>query len=323
MDNEDARMKAMSFEKVGGPEVLHLVDVPQPHAGPGQIRIAVRAAGVNPVDWKIRNGSTLRTIPVALPHIPGLEAAGVVDEVGAGVEGVSVGDEVFGAAQNASAEYAVLDEWAPKPPELTWAQAGGLAMVVETAARGLDLLGISAGQESAGTESAGTESASTTLLVNGAAGGVGLAAVQLAQARGARVIGTASKDNQEYLSSLGAAATDYGPGLVDRVRSLAPDGIDAALAVSGEGALPDLITLTGSPDRVVSIGDATAADHGVRFTTGAEGRAFYSLREAATLAAAGRLTMPVARALPLAELGEAHRLSEAGHVRGKFVVVLD
>ncbi|WP_304438163.1 NADP-dependent oxidoreductase, partial [Frankia sp. CpI1-P] len=299
--------------------------------GPGQIRIAVRAAGVNPVDWKIRNGSTLRTIPVPLPHIPGLEAAGVVDEVGAGVEGVSVGDEVFGAAQNASAEYAVLDEWAPKPPQLTWAQAAGLAMAVETAARGLDLLGITAGEESgaglelgAGQESAaGSESAGTTLLVNGAAGGVGLAAVQLAQARGARVIGTASRDNQEYLRSLGAAATDYGPGLVDRVRSLAPDGVDAALAVSGAGALPDLITLTGSPDRVVSIGDVTAAEHGVRFTTGAEGRAFYSLREAATLAAAGRLTMPVARALPLAELGEAHRISEAGHVRGKLVVVLD
>ncbi|WP_055751472.1 NADP-dependent oxidoreductase [Frankia sp. AvcI1] len=329
-------MKAMSFEETGGPEVLHLVDVPQPHAGPGQIRIAVRAAGVNPVDWKIRNGSTLRTIPVPLPHIPGLEAAGVVDEVGAGVEGVSVGDEVFGAAQNASAEYAVLDEWAPKPPELTWAQAAGLAMAVETAARGLDLLGITADQGSgtgqelgagleaaAGSEQGGSASAGTTLLVNGAAGGVGLAAVQLAQARGARVIGTASRDNQEYLRSLGVAATDYGPGLVDRVRALASDGVDAALAVSGEGALPDLITLTGSPDRVVSIGDATAADHGVRFTTGAEGRAFYSLREAATLAAAGRLTMPVARALPLAELGEAHRLSEAGHVRGKFVVVLD
>nr|WP_157468080.1 NADP-dependent oxidoreductase [Frankia sp. QA3] len=298
----------MSFDETGGPEVLHLVDVPQPHAGPGQIRIAVRAAGVNPVDWKIRNGSTLRTLPVPLPHIPGMEAAGVVDEVGADVEGVAVGDEVFGAAQNASAEYAVLDEWAPKPPELTWAQAGGLAMVVETAARGLDLLGLSAGQ---------------TLLVNGAAGGVGLAAVQLAQARGARVIGTASRDNQEYLRSLGAAATDYGPGLVERVGPLAPDGVDAALAVSGEGAIPDLIALTGSPDRVVSIGDVTAANHGVTFTTGAEGRAFYSLREAAKLAAAGRLTMPVARALPLAELGEAHRISEAGHVRGKLVVVLD
>ncbi|WP_261567846.1 NADP-dependent oxidoreductase [Frankia gtarii] len=306
-------MKAMSFAQTGGPEVLHLVDVSQPHAGPGQIRIAVRAAGVNPVDWKIRNGSTLRTIPVALPHIPGMEAAGVVDEVGAGVEGVAVGDEVFGAAQSASAEYAVLDEWAPKPPELTWAQAGGLAMAVETAARGLDLLGLSAGSASAGR----------TLLVNGAAGGVGLAAVQLAQARGARVIGTAGRDNQEYLRSLGAAATDYGPGLVERVRALAPDGVDAALAVSGEGALPDLIALTGSPDRVVSIGDVTAADHGVVFTTGAEGRAFYSLREAATLAAAGRLTMAVARALPLAELGEAHRISETGHVRGKLVVVLD
>ncbi|WP_261559477.1 NADP-dependent oxidoreductase [Frankia tisae] len=306
-------MKAISFAQTGGPEVLHLVDVPQPHAGPGQIRVAVRAAGVNPVDWKIRNGSTLRTIPVALPHIPGFEAAGVVDEVGAGVEGVSVGDEVFGAAQNASAEYAVLDEWAPKPPELTWAQAGGLAMAVETAARGLDLLGLPAGSAPAGR----------TLLVNGAAGGVGLAAVQLAQARGARVIGTASRDNQEYLRSLGAAATDYGPGLVERVRALAPDGVDAALAVSGAGALPDLIALTGSPDRVVSIGDVTAADHGVVFTTGAEGRAFYSLREAATLAAAGRLTMPVARALPLTELGEAHRISETGHVRGKLVVVLD
>jgi NADPH:quinone reductase-like Zn-dependent oxidoreductase len=203
-------MKAIHFDRFGPPEVLQLVDINDPHPAPGQIRIRVRAAGINPVDWKIRGGSSRRAIPVALPSIPGLEAAGVVGEVGADVEGVSAGDEVFGSAvTGAAAKNTVLDHWAAKPAAMPWTEAAGLTMAVETAARGLDLLGELAGRR---------------LVISGAAGGVGTAAVQLALARGATVIGTASTGNQDYLRSLGAAATTYGPGLPDRVRAIAPAG---------------------------------------------------------------------------------------------------
>jgi NADPH:quinone reductase-like Zn-dependent oxidoreductase len=111
-------MKAALFETYGPADVLTIADLPEPHAGPGQVRVAVRAAGVNPVDWKIRSGASREAIPVTFSHVPGMEAAGVVDEVGPGVTGTAVGDEVFGGAQAASAERAVLDVWQPKPPAM-------------------------------------------------------------------------------------------------------------------------------------------------------------------------------------------------------------
>jgi NADPH:quinone reductase-like Zn-dependent oxidoreductase len=287
---------------------MTLVDIPEPHAGPGQIRIRVQAAGVNPVDWKIRGGSSLRAIPVQLPSVPGLEAAGVVDEVGPDVSGVKVGDEVFGAAASgAAAEYALLSDWAPKPAEMNWAEAAGLPMAVETAARGLDALGITPGQ---------------TLLVSGGSGGVGTAAIQMAIARGATVIATGGAGSQEYLASLGAVPTTYGPDLPARVAELAPNGIDVALDIAGYGVIPDLIALTGSPDKVVGIGDPASPEHGVQFTTGSEGRAFYALQIVADLFNEGRFRMPVDRSFALSDLPEAHHISEAGHVRGKLVAVL-
>jgi NADPH:quinone reductase-like Zn-dependent oxidoreductase len=303
-------VRAIQFDRIGEPEVLHAAEVPDPHPGPGQLRIAVRAAGVNPVDWKIRGGTTLRTTPTPLPHIPGLEAAGIVEELGEGVEldgGVSVGDEVFGAALAATAEYALLFEWARKPSATTFSEAAGVSMAAETAARGLDRLALSVGQ---------------SLLVNGGAGGVGLAAVQLAIARGLRVIATASRANADWLQSRGVEATTYGPGMAERVRALANGGVDGALAIAGADSLPALLSLTGGPERVVSIGDATAAQYGVHFTTGEEGRAYYALEEVATLQDKGQFTMPV-RVLGMSELAQAHRLSESGHVRGKLVVVPD
>ena len=157
-------MKAMQFDEYGPPEVLH----PRRRRasrtpGPGQIRIRVHAAGVNPVDWKIRGGTSRRAIPVQLPSIPGLEAAGIVDELGPDVTGVSVGDEVFGSAiSGAAAEHTVLDHWAAKPAAMSWAEAGGLSMAVETAARGLDLLSGPTGDLSG-----------RTILISGAAGGRG------------------------------------------------------------------------------------------------------------------------------------------------------
>jgi NADPH:quinone reductase-like Zn-dependent oxidoreductase len=268
------------------------------------VRIAVRAAGVNPVDWKVRSGAMREVMPVALPVIDGREAAGVVDEVGAGVTGVAEGDEVFGfAVGGAAAEYALLDDFAAKPADLSFEEAAALPVAVETSIRVFNVLGgVGEGQ---------------TIVINGAAGGVGVAAVQLARARGARVIGTASEGNHDFLRSLGAEPTIYGDGLVERVRALAPGGVDLAFDTAGQGGVPDLVTLTGDPARVATIADFGAAALGVKVTGGSDGRAPGALEEAA----AGGVRVPVARTFAFADAAEAHRVSQDGHVRGKLVLV--
>jgi NADPH:quinone reductase-like Zn-dependent oxidoreductase len=301
-------MKAVQVTRFGPPEVLEVVDVEEPHAGPGQIRVAVRAAGVNPVDWKFRSGAMQQFMPREVPYIPGSDVAGVVDEVGDGVTGVAAGDEVFGFAVGGGyAQYAIVDHFAVKPAGMGWAVAAGLPVAVETAVRALDMLGVSAGQ---------------TVLVNGAAGGVGSAAVQFARARDASVVGTAAPANHDYVASLGAVPVAYGPGLVERVRAAAPSGVDRAFDTAGRGALPELIELTGGPDRVLTIADQQAQEYGVLFTGGGEGRSYQALDQAAQLHAEGRFTMPV-RTFGLAEAAEAHRISEDGHVRGKLVLLTE
>jgi NADPH:quinone reductase-like Zn-dependent oxidoreductase len=300
-------MKAIQYSRFGGPEVLELAELPDPHPGPGQIRIAVRAAGVNPIDWKLRGGMRGGD----LPQQTGREAAGVVDEVGEGVSDAAVGDEVFGfvAGGGGAAELAVLSDYAPIPPSLDFAGAAGLPVAVETAWRTLDLLGVRDGD---------------TVLINGAAGAVGSSAVQLARGRGARVIGTASPNNHEYLRSLGAEPTTYGDGLVDRVRELAPDGVDAALDATGGGALPALVELAGGPERVVTIADYQGAQKTGATMSGGPGatRAVHALHDIGPLIETGQFSLPVAQTFPLADIAEAHRLSEAGHVRGKLVLLV-
>jgi NADPH:quinone reductase-like Zn-dependent oxidoreductase len=246
-----------------------------------------------------------------LPQTTGREVAGTVDEVGKAVEDVSVGDPVFGfAAQGAgAAELSLVGPYFPIPPALTFVQAASLPVAVETAARTLDLLGVRSG---------------TSLLVNGAAGAVGSAAVQLAVARGARVIGTASQSNHEYLRTLGAQATAYGDGLAERVRELAPRGVDCALDAFGGGALPELVSVTGSPEQVVTIADHQGArETGTRFSGGVgTDRALYALSEIGELIESDEFSLPVQATFPLARIGEAHELSQAGHVRGKLVLVV-
>ena len=234
-------MKGVRFKQFGGPEVLEVVDLPDPHPGPGQVRIAVRAAGVNPGDWKKRKGLLDGELPQTLGH----EAAGVVDELGDRVADVAVGDRVFGFSADgaAQAELAVLSYYAPIPPSLDFAGAAALPAAIETASRTLDQLRVGSG---------------STLLVNGASGNVGSAAVQLAVVRGARVIGTARPANHEYLRSLGAEPVAYGEGLVERVRALVPAGVDAALDVAGNGVLREMIELAGAPEHVVTIADFRA-----------------------------------------------------------------
>jgi NADPH:quinone reductase-like Zn-dependent oxidoreductase len=301
-------MRAVTFTEYGGPEVLRVAEAEEPHAGAGQVRIAVRASGVNPIDWKARSGMLREVMPVEFPVLDGREAAGVVDEVGEGVEGVSAGDDVFGfTVAGAAAEYAVLDVFARKPAGLSWEEAAGLPVAVETSVRVFNVLGgIGEGQ---------------TIVINGAAGGVGTAAVQLARARGARVIGTASEGNHEFLRSLGAEATTYGGGMAERIRALAPDGVDLAFDTAGKGAIPDLIELTADPAKVATIADFTAAELGAKVTGGGDGRAPGALEEAAALIEKGEFSLPVAQAFPFDRAGDAHRTSEGGHVRGKLVLV--
>jgi NADPH:quinone reductase-like Zn-dependent oxidoreductase len=301
-------MKAAQFSRFGGPEVLEIVDLPDPHPGPGQIRIVVHAAGISGTDWKIRRG--LLSFGAGLPQTMGNDVAGVVDEVGEGVTDVSVGDRVFGVSDNGAgaAELALLTFRAPIPSSLGFVDAASLPVALETATRSLDELSVGRG---------------ISLLINGAAGGIGSTAVQLAVARGARVIGTASTANHDYLRLLGAEPVLYGEGMVERVRTLTPDGVDAALDVAGSGVLPELIDLAGGPQNVVTLADFDGAkQHEVRFSNGFQGHAFHALAEIGALIEAGRFWLPVERTYPLDKITEAHRVSEYGHVRGRLVLVI-
>lgn len=306
-------MKAVVFEDFGGPEVLHEARVETPEPGAKQVRIRVRAAGVNAIDYKIRAGMMRPNLPARLPAIPGAEAAGVVDAVGAEVTAVKPGDEVFGWTRGGGyCEQALLTICAVKPAELSFAQAAALPVAGETAERVLRLLNVAAGQ---------------TLLIHGAAGSVGGVAVQLAVARGARVIGTAGAGNQEYLASLGATPTLYGEGLVERVRALAPDGVDAVFDVAGHGALADSVELRGgSTQRIVTIADYQGSEKfGIPFS-GGPGSSISSpelLTDLAGKVVSGELRVGIARTYTLEQAADAQRASEAGHGRGKLVILLD
>ncbi|NLU74037.1 NADP-dependent oxidoreductase [Streptomyces sp. HNM0575] len=310
-------MRTVQYAEYGPPGVLRIVEEPEPHAGPGEIRIAVRASSVSPGEVRSRSGAMREVLPAVFPVRTGYDAAGVVDELGEGVTGTRVGDEVFGAtamtARGSNADHVNLAMWARRPAGWTWEEAAGATGAVETSFRVLDRLAVGAGH---------------TVLVHGAAGGTGSVAVQLAAARGATVLGTASEHNHGFLRSLGAEPTTYGPGLAERIRALAPSGVDAVFDCAG-GVLPDLVAIAGDPARVVTVADITAAAHGVHMSHTAPGAsvgppdppAAHGLAIAVELAEQGRLRIPVAGAFPLAEVAAAHALSEGGHARGKIVLL--
>jgi NADPH:quinone reductase-like Zn-dependent oxidoreductase len=308
-------MFAAQFDRFGGPEVLTTGPFAEPHAGPDELRIRVRAAGVSPVDLSLRAGLSPSAKTLALPHIPGVDAAGVVDEIGDGVNGVSIGDEVFGSVNiatlgGASAEFAVLKVWAAKPATMPWEEAGASGTSVETATRALDLLGVEDGR---------------TLLVDGAAGGVGSVIVQLAIARGATVIGTGSAQNQDFIADLGAIPTTYGAGLGERVREVHDGTVDLALDAACKGSLQDLIAITGDAASVVTIADFGGPALGVRVSLGELGgqaSGAYGLAGAAALFEEGRFRLPVQAVFPLAEAAAAHELASSGPRRGKIVLTV-
>ncbi|MFI8824545.1 NADP-dependent oxidoreductase [Streptomyces sp. NPDC053431] len=304
-------MEAIVYEEFGGPEVLRHeagVDVPQP--GPGEVRVKVAAVGVNPVDWKRRYGWVEEFYPTTFPAVPGLEFAGTVDALGEGVTELRVGDEVFGWTKTGSyAEYAIAGVVARKPEALAWETAASIPVAGETARRVLELLGVERGE---------------TLLLHGAAGAVGAVAAQLAVAAGVTVIGTASERNHAFLRELGVTPVTYGEGLGDRVRAAAPQGVDAVFDAAGRDTLPVSIELLGGEtSRIVTIAATDAAEHGIVFSgvTVEAATAREWLTGLAAEAVEGRLRLDIAETLPLKEAARAQELSEAGHVRGKLVLL--
>ncbi|SDT48402.1 NADP-dependent oxidoreductase [Jiangella sp. DSM 45060] len=303
-------MRAVRYARYGGPDVLSLDAVELPEPGPGEVRVAVRAAGVNPYDSKARRGLYAHESAPAEPARVGLECSGVVDALGPDVDGWAVGDAVFGLAPGSAATHVVVPAagLVAKPGAMTFVQAAALPVACETAFRVIRLLDVRAGD---------------VVLVHAAAGAVGLVASQLALARGARVIGTAGPANHEFLSSLGVEPVRYGDGLATRVRALAPTGVDAVLDASGRDVLPVSVELAGGPDRVVTIADGSASQYGVRASWSADLPLPQVFETVLPLVEQGTVRMPIAATFPLEQVAEAQELSETGHLRGKIVLTVD
>ncbi|MGW4928368.1 NADP-dependent oxidoreductase [Agromyces sp. NPDC004153] len=312
--------RAVVYREIGGPEVLHLEEVPDAVPGPGEVVVAVRAAGVNPIDWKLRsgvrgNGTGGRAVR------PGADAAGVVEAVGAGVAGVHVGDEVIvRSARGAYATQVVVpaERLVPKPAGLGWAEAASIGVPVGTAYQAIRSLGVGPGD---------------TLLLHAGAGGVGQAAIQFAVAEGARVVATASEPNHDRLRELGAEPVTYGAGLVDRVRAVAPEGVTVALDAAGtDEALDASVALVADRDRIATVvRGADAPRWGIHAYAGGSAVPLTAEQQrwrdeatarVADLAAEGRFELEVSRTFGLDEAAEAHRVSEAGNVRGKLVILV-
>lgn len=304
-------MKAVVLSRYGGADDLVVAEVPQPPCGTGEVLIQLRASSVNPVDWKLGAGYLDAAIPGEFPLIPGWDAAGVIAEVGSAVDGFAIGDEVFGyvrrpvARWGTYAEYTVAEPGmiARKPAALDWASAGGLSLTGLSALQALDAVGVKQGD---------------TVLVHAAAGGVGTLAVQIARSRGARVIGTASERNHDYLVAFGAEPVEYGPGLLERIRRLAPDGPDAALDAIGGGAVDISIEAGTDPARVVSIVDSDVREKGGQYV-------FISvtpedLTTLADLVVERELVVPISATYPLDQTADAWRASQTGRTRGKIVL---
>lgn len=307
-------MRAITYARYGGADVLELTDQPMPKVGPDTLLVRVRAASVNPVDWKVRQGHLDRIMDVHFPVIPGWDVAGIVEQVGLDTPEFQVGDEVFGYVRRDDVHHGTFAEYvsapvrtlARKPASLSFEEAAAVPLAGLTAYQTVHRAGVRAGQ---------------TVLVHAAAGGVGSFAVQIARALGARVVGTASEKNHDYLRDLGAEPVTYGDGLVDRVRALAPEGVDVVLDYGGSdavGTAPSVLTPGGT---IASIVDAKARDdlggHYVWVRPDAE-----DLAALGALIDEGKVRVEVAQVFDLADAAAAHEASATGHVRGKVVVRL-
>ena len=305
-------MKAMTYSEYGNPDVLELTERPMPKVGPGMVLVKVKASAVNPVDWKIMAGYLDSFMDLQFPAIPGWDVAGVVEAVGIDAPHFKPGDEVISYGRKdyvhggSFAEYIALPErlLARKPKSLDWNESAGLPLAGLTAFQVLNRLGLRSGE---------------TVLVHGGAGGVGSLGIQIAVARGAKVIATASEKNHDFLRSLGAEPVTYGEGLADRVKALRPGGVDVVADFVG-GNLEATLEVLAANGRHASIADSEVEGHGGTWMwvnpVGAE------LQQLSEMVDEHKIRVEVAQALPLAEAADAFRLNMEGHTRGKIVVTV-
>jgi NADPH:quinone reductase-like Zn-dependent oxidoreductase len=303
------RVKAVRFSEYGSADVLDVVEVPVPEPGPGEVLVQVKAAGINPGEAKIRQGLLHSRWPATFPSGEGSDLAGIVTKTGNGVAGFAAGDEVIGYTDNRAshAEYVVVpaDHLTGRPAGVSWAAAGSLSVAGCTAYAAVRAVALTSGD---------------TVVVAGAAGGVGCITVQLARLAGATVIGLASEPHHDWLRSQGVVPVAYGEGVADRIRAAAPNS-DAFIDTFGAGYVRLALDLGVSPDRIDTIADfAAVQEYGVKAEGNAAGASASTLAELAGLVAAGKLEVPIAATFPLEAVRDAYRQLEQGHTRGKIVL---
>jgi NADPH2:quinone reductase len=306
-------VKALFYEAFGDPDVLQLGELPDPHIGPDSLLVEVRAAGLNPVDYKIRQGHLAGLIDATFPVVPGWDVSGVVVAVGLDTPEYQVGDEVLAYVRKDVVGGGTLAELvsvpvrtaAHKPAGVSFVEAAALPLAGLTALQSVRRAGVTAGQ---------------SVLVHAAAGGVGSFATQLAVLAGARVVGTAGPANHDYVRSLGAEPITYGDGLVEQALALEPDGFDVILDYVGGAAMDTVPALLLPGGSVVSITDRRAAQYGGQWAWVRPDHD--GLAELVGLVADGKLTVTLAGTYPLDQAPEAYRQLEGGHVRGKLVVTV-
>jgi NADPH:quinone reductase-like Zn-dependent oxidoreductase len=303
--------RAVRFDQYGGLDVLQVVDVPDPVPGPGEVLVRVKAASINPGEAKIREGALHSRYPATFPSGEGSDLAGVVEGVGVDVTAVGAGDEVIGYTDNraSQAELVVVpaENLTARPPSVPWEVAGSLNVAGATAWAAVRAVSLSDGD---------------TVVVAGAAGGVGVFAVQLAAVAGATVIGLAGESKHGWLRSHDVVPVLYGDGVEDRIRAAAPDGVDAFLDLVGGGYVELALALGVAPDRIDTIADFEAiTKHGVKGDGNAAGSSASTLAELAADVANGSLEVPIAATYPLERVRDAYAELEQGHTLGKIVLL--
>jgi NADPH:quinone reductase-like Zn-dependent oxidoreductase len=302
--------QAVRFNQYGDLDVLQVVEVGRPIAGPGKVLVRVKAAGINPGEASIRKGLFAERWPSTFPSGQGSDLAGVVEEIGPDVTNVARGDEVIGFTENraSQAELVLVDasNLVPRPPKVSWEQAGALFVAGTTAYAAVRSVSLNAGD---------------TVVVSGAAGGVGSIAVQLARNAGAKVIGLASEANHKWLTGHGVIPVAYGEGVEGRIRAASGGKVDAFVDTFGGGYVELALKLGVPKSRIDTIIDfAAAATHGVKTEGNAQAATADVLAELTGLLATGRLEIPIAKVYPLAEVRDAYRDLEQRHTRGKIVL---
>jgi NADPH:quinone reductase-like Zn-dependent oxidoreductase len=302
--------RAVRFNNYGGLDVLQVVEVDRPQPGPGKVLVRVKAAGINPGEVSIRQGLFAERWPATFPSGQGSDLAGIAEEVGSGVVNVMVGDEVIGFTNDraSQAEFVLVESGhlVPRPRNVPWEQAGALFVAGTTAYAAVRSVGLSAGD---------------TVVVSGAAGGVGSIAVQLARNAAAKVIGLSSDANHKWLADHGVIPVTYGDGVEDRIRSASGGKVDAFIDTFGGGYVELALKLGVAPNRIDTIIDfAAAAKYGVKTEGSYEAATADVLAQLAELLATGRLEIPIAKVYPLAEVRDAYREIEQRHTRGKIVL---